>query len=162
MTITRPGGGTITPRSVSATAYLFQDTTPTRDEANNPLAMQVISKQCFNDPGVGGAQNLTGVFRPIATSLACVDSQGAMWGPGDMYEDPNLGVKIDFGAISNYLASAPQNSPYTVELSKSTWDGPASNDPVTITFKQHIDATDALRTGTYSKTLTFTLSTTTP
>ena len=37
-----------------------------------------------------------------------------------------------------------------------------SNDPVTIAFKQHIGATDALRTGAYSKTLTFTLSTTTP
>ena len=39
---------------------------------------------------------------------------------------------------------------------------PVSNDPVTIAFAQHIDATDPLRTGTYSKTLTFTLSTTTP
>ena len=39
---------------------------------------------------------------------------------------------------------------------------PVSNDPVTITFKQSIGATDALRTGSYSKTLTFTLSTTTP
>ena len=37
-----------------------------------------------------------------------------------------------------------------------------SNDAVTITFKQLIKANDALRTGTYSKTLTFTLSTTTP
>ncbi len=33
---------------------------------------------------------------------------------------------------------------------------------VNIGFKQHIGATDALRTGSYSKTLTFTLSTTTP
>ena len=39
---------------------------------------------------------------------------------------------------------------------------PVSNDPVTITFKQAISANDALRTGTYSKTLTFTLSTTNP
>ena len=31
-----------------------------------------------------------------------------------------------------------------------------------VTFKQAIGANDALRTGTYSKTLTFTLSTTTP
>jgi hypothetical protein len=31
-----------------------------------------------------------------------------------------------------------------------------------VAFQQHISATDALRTGTYSKTLTFTLSTTTP
>ena len=49
-----------------------------------------------------------------------------------------------------------------VAFSKAAWTGPVSNDPVTITFKQHIDATDALRTGAYSKTLTFTLSTTTP
>ena len=34
--------------------------------------------------------------------------------------------------------------------------------PVTVTFKQAIGASDALRTGTYAKTLTFTLSTTSP
>ncbi len=43
-----------------------------------------------------------------------------------------------------------------------TWNGPISNDPVTITFNQTVSRTDALRTGAYSKTLTFTLSTTTP
>src|SRR3954451_19482417 len=43
-----------------------------------------------------------------------------------------------------------------------TYAGPVSNDPVTITFKQSIGANDALRTGAYSKTLTFTLSTTNP
>jgi X-Pro dipeptidyl-peptidase len=43
-----------------------------------------------------------------------------------------------------------------------TWSAPVSNDPVTVTFTQHIGATDALRTGAYTKTLTFTLSTTTP
>ncbi len=53
-------------------------------------------------------------------------------------------------------------SPLQVTFSKSTWTGPVSNDPVTINFKQHISATDALRTGSYSKTLTFTLSTTRP
>ena len=37
-----------------------------------------------------------------------------------------------------------------------------SNDLVNIAFKQHIGATEPLRTGSYSKTLTFTLSTTTP
>jgi hypothetical protein len=44
----------------------------------------------------------------------------------------------------------------------ATWAGPASNAVVTIPFTQPIAMTDALRTGTYSKTLTFTLSTTTP
>jgi hypothetical protein len=49
-----------------------------------------------------------------------------------------------------------------VAFSKSSWDGPVSNDSVTITFGQHIGANEALRTGTYSRTLTFTLSTTNP
>jgi hypothetical protein len=43
-----------------------------------------------------------------------------------------------------------------------TYSGPASNDGVTVGFKQTIGANDALRTGSYSKTLTFTLSTTNP
>ena len=43
-----------------------------------------------------------------------------------------------------------------------SWAGPASNDMLTVGFKQPIKANDALRTGTYSKTLTFTLSTTNP
>jgi hypothetical protein len=43
-----------------------------------------------------------------------------------------------------------------------TYAGPVSNDPATVTFTQRIGASDPLRTGTYSKTLTFTLSTTNP
>jgi hypothetical protein len=43
-----------------------------------------------------------------------------------------------------------------------TWNNPISNDAVTISFKQSIGQNEPLRTGTYSKTLTFTLSTTTP
>jgi hypothetical protein len=39
---------------------------------------------------------------------------------------------------------------------------PASNDAVKVDFQQHVSANDALRTGSYSKTLTFTLSTTAP
>ena len=43
-----------------------------------------------------------------------------------------------------------------------TYAGPVSNDAVTVSFQQAIGASDALRTGSYSKTLTFTLSTTNP
>ncbi len=42
------------------------------------------------------------------------------------------------------------------------WTAPASNDAVTLLFRQTIGANEPLRTGTYSKTLTFTLSTTNP
>jgi len=44
----------------------------------------------------------------------------------------------------------------------ATWTNPVSNDPVTIGFSQTILASEPLRTGTYGKPLTFTLSTTTP
>jgi hypothetical protein len=47
-------------------------------------------------------------------------------------------------------------------LNLLTWSAPVSNDAVTLEFKQSIRATDPLRTGAYSKTLTFTLSTTLP
>jgi hypothetical protein len=43
-----------------------------------------------------------------------------------------------------------------------TYTAPKSNDVATIFFKQTIGRTEGLRTGPYSKTLTFTLSTTTP
>ena len=66
----------------------------------------------------------------------------------------------DPGHLMNGTFSLP--SPLEVAFSKSSWTAPVSNDPVTITFRQHIGAGDALRTGAYSKTLTFTLSTTTP
>ncbi len=52
--------------------------------------------------------------------------------------------------------------PLRVELSKSAWTAPVSNDTVDITFKQLINAGDPLRTGSYSGTVTFTLSTTNP
>jgi len=62
--------------------------------------------------------------------------------------------------LTNGAFSLPE--PVQVSFSKSSWAAPVSNDPVTISFKQHIGANQALRTGSYSKTLTFTLSTTNP
>jgi type 1 glutamine amidotransferase len=43
-----------------------------------------------------------------------------------------------------------------------TYAGPTQADTVALNFQQHVAATDPLRAGSYSKTLTFTLSTTTP
>ncbi|MDA0168392.1 Ig-like domain repeat protein [Solirubrobacter taibaiensis] len=56
---------------------------------------------------------------------------------------------------------APVGGTSAPTLLKS-WTAPTSNESVTVAFKQPIAANDALRTGTYSKTLTFTLSTTQP
>ncbi|MDA0180090.1 DUF1593 domain-containing protein [Solirubrobacter phytolaccae] len=66
----------------------------------------------------------------------------------------------DPGHMTNGAFSLPE--PLRVELAKSSWTGPVSNDKVGVTFKQLIRANDALRTGSYSKTVTFTLATTSP
>ena len=42
------------------------------------------------------------------------------------------------------------------------YNGPVSNDAFGVAFRQRIGAAEALRTGTYAKTLVFTLSTTAP
>jgi amidase len=66
----------------------------------------------------------------------------------------------DPGHLANGTFTLP--SPLEVSFSKAAWTQPVANDPVTIAFRQRIGANDALRTGTYSRTLTFTLSTTSP
>ena len=73
--------------------------------------------------------------------------------------DATLSVS-DPGHLANGTFSLPE--PLQVTLSKSSWPAPVSHDPVTIAFSQHIGIHDALRTGTYSRSLTFTLATTTP
>jgi hypothetical protein len=47
-------------------------------------------------------------------------------------------------------------------LTLLNYPGPISNDGVSLQFQQAIGSTDPLRTGQYAKTLTFTLSTTSP
>jgi len=52
--------------------------------------------------------------------------------------------------------------PLVVTPAKTAWTSPVSNDTFPIAFSQHIGANEPLRTGAYSATVTFTLSTTTP
>jgi hypothetical protein len=66
----------------------------------------------------------------------------------------------DPGHLTNGAFSLPE--PLRVAFSKSAWTAPVSNDVVTILANQRVKADDPLRTGSYSKTLTFTLSTTAP
>ncbi len=73
--------------------------------------------------------------------------------------DATLSVS-DPGHLTNGAFSLPEA--LRVEIAPASWTGPVSNAAVAITFRQHIGANDALRTGAYSRTLTFTLSTTTP
>jgi hypothetical protein len=73
--------------------------------------------------------------------------------------DATLSVS-DPGHLTNGAFSLPDA--LQVSFSKASWSAPVSHAAVTIGFSQHIGSSDALRTGSYSRTLTFTLSTTTP
>ena len=54
----------------------------------------------------------------MSTSLAGLDSQNALWGPGDTFADPATGVRIDFGDITHRNAADPANSPYTAGVDR--------------------------------------------
>jgi hypothetical protein len=66
----------------------------------------------------------------------------------------------DPGRLANGAFSLAE--PPAVTTDTSSWNGPVSNATATIGFSQHIGANEPLRTGSYSQTLTFTLSTTSP
>ncbi|HEY6889264.1 MAG TPA: peroxidase family protein, partial [Solirubrobacter sp.] len=69
-------------------------------------------------------------------------------------------LNVSGGRLTN--GAFPLPAPLEVQLSQATWDAPASNDTAIVTLRQHVGATDALRTGSYATSLTFTLSTTSP
>jgi hypothetical protein len=73
--------------------------------------------------------------------------------------DATLDVS-DPGHLVNATFSLPQ--PLSVSGVPKTWNAPVSNDVVNLGFKQSIGANDALRSGSYTRVLTFTLSTTNP
>jgi sugar phosphate isomerase/epimerase len=70
-----------------------------------------------------------------------------------------LGVRaLELGDDPATAYSTVDDSPVALK----SWSTPVAAAPLTLGFRQQIGSTDALRAGTYSKTLTFTLSTTTP
>ena len=80
-----------------------------------------------------------------------------------IYQEPTLFPDLsvaDPGYLTN--GSFRLQEPLRVQITPAPWTGPVSNAAVTIAFQQHIGRTEPLRTGTYSRTLTFTLSTTNP
>jgi hypothetical protein len=65
-------------------------------------------------------------------------------------------------ALAQTLQAGTGETYAPIPTTVKTWTGPTSNESVAVGFKQSIGANEPLRTGTYSKTLTFTLSTTNP
>jgi alpha-L-rhamnosidase len=104
-----------------------------------------------------GAPASFGAFTPgVAKDYTATTSASVISTAGD--------AALTVAPSPAYLANGAFTlaEPLQVDLSRASWTAPVSNDPVTITFHQHIGANEPLRTGAYAKTLTFTLSTTTP
>jgi hypothetical protein len=64
------------------------------------------------------------------------------------------------GHLSNGAFTLPE--PLRVELAKTTWSAPTADEDVAVTFRQLVKSTDPLRTGSYTRTVTVTLTTTSP
>jgi hypothetical protein len=111
-------------------------------------------------PGVTKDYTAATTARVTATtgdaSLSVVDratsNQGHLVNGSAVVPRP-LQISVAGGAFAPIGAAA---------LPLKSWTGPTSVEQVPLTVKQSILETDALRAGTYGKTLTFTLSTTTP
>jgi hypothetical protein len=117
-------------------------------------------------PGVAKDYSASTTANVISTAgdatLSVVDPSSAA--PGHLVNGAfSLPSALEAKATSPVGTGSAAFAPLSATpLTLLTYGGPISNDPVTIAFNQHIGANDALRTGSYSKTLTFTLSTTTP
>jgi hypothetical protein len=178
VTVTGPGTCTIT-ASQSGNADYF----PARDVSRS---FQVGASQ--EGGSVGGTVPATlaltlgapasfgafapGVSRPYeATTTATVTSTAgdAMLSVTDPSQSATgrlvngsfaLGERLQVRANAN--AFAPLSATAGGPLALLSYGGPVSNDSVSIAFRQEIGDGQALRTGAYGKSLTFTLSTTTP
>jgi hypothetical protein len=138
---------------------------------------QTVSMSLCTPGGVGGTVPATlslslgtpasfGPFTPgLAKTYTATQSANVISTAGDAALSVADSSPAATGHLVNGAFSLP--APLLVEGSPlpavaKTYSGPVSNDPATITFTQAIGASDALRTGTYAKALTFTLSTTNP
>ncbi len=103
-------------------------------------------------PGVNGTYTATGTANVISSAgdaaLSVADPSSTATG------------RLVNGTFSLAMPLLVGGNPLPTTV--KTWTGPTSNEAVQLAFSQSIGANEALRTGTYSKTLTFTLSTTSP
>jgi hypothetical protein len=108
------------------------------------------------------AQTTANVISTAGDALLSVADPSAT-APGHLVNGTfSLPSALKASAASPAGTSAAEGAVSGAPLRLLSWANPISNDAVAVTFKQDIGANDALRTGSYSKTLTFTLSTTTP
>ncbi len=123
-----------------------------------PAAFGAFTPGSANDYTASMTANVISTAGDAALSVADPSTTA----PGKLVNGAfSLASPLQANAKNSAMTSAfaaVSGSPLTI----LTYSGPVSNDAVTIGFKQSIAANEPLRTGSYAKTLTFTLSTTTP
>ncbi len=118
-------------------------------------------------PGVARSYNAATTANVISTAgdalLSVADpsstATGRLVNGSFALAEPVEAMASSAGGTGGALASLSASG---APLPLLTYTGPVSNDAVSLAFRQSIGATEALRTGSYSKTLVFTLSTTSP
>ncbi|MDA0179032.1 discoidin domain-containing protein [Solirubrobacter phytolaccae] len=131
------------------------------------LAALVLDRSVQEDGGAGGTVPAT-----LSLELGAPATFGTFVpGREAIYDTSTTATVISTAGDATLTASGPVHlrngafslaNPLQVTLSKAAWNAPVSNDEVTVGFRQQIGATESLRSGTYSGTVTLTLATTNP
>jgi hypothetical protein len=178
ITATAADGGTvsITPAtSIPGTATV----TVTSEDGTHTATYTVhlVPTSTSADGGVGGTVPATlsltlgapasfGTFIPgVENTYTAQTSVNVISTAGDAaltVSDPDTAHPGHLVNGAYVLPQALQVNHGALPATLKTWTAPVSNDPVAVEFEQAIGAGDALRTGSYAKTLTFTLSTDQP
>jgi hypothetical protein len=117
-------------------------------------------------PGLGASYTTTASATALSTAASATLSVGdpdtvhtghLLNGSYVMAQPLQAAATDTAGATPTYGNVTGVASPLTL----LSYSAPVSNDPVTLWFSQPVGSTDPLRTGTYSKTLVFTLSSST-
>ena len=152
--ITVPAITTETPGTVSATVPAT-------------LALTVGSAANFGafTPGIAKLYAATTTANVVSTAgdalLSVVDPSSTA--PGQLGNGAfSLPSPLQARARNAANTGTAYNTVSGTPLNLLAWAAPISNDAVSLEFQQAVGANDALRTGTYAKTLTYTLSTTAP
>jgi predicted deacylase len=118
-----------------------------------------------------GTQPAFGAFTPgvardyFASSVATVTSSAGDAALIVQDTSPVFTNRLTNGAFALAQELQARNSAgafQTMPAGLRFWSGPTASEAVPVELKQSVGANEPLRSGTYSKTLTFTLSTTTP
>jgi amidase len=148
------GTGHLAPATAPRLAVVKEATAPVGGMVPATLALTLGAPASFGAfaPGVAKEYTTTTTANVISTAG---DATLSIADPSPMATGHLVNGTF---ALPSPLKAAGSPLPAAVKA----WAAPTSNEAVPITFTQAIGTTDALRTGTYAKTLTFTLSTTTP